>query len=147
MGKRGGSIRLQKGSGKVSQPSEAAIERQKYLAEMAPLLSKKVELPVDTGNIKVGFTLKGNKHLYSDTFGRAKGFTKADLKDLEKALANSSFVSSSALSKPRKDGITKFYYYKDSSKKLYYNVAERITKRNGILHKTRFLYSVTSKIK
>ena len=143
MGKRGGSIRLQKGSGKVSQPSEAAIERQKYLEEMAPLLSKKVELPVETGNIKVGFTSKGNKHLYSDTFRRAKELNKDDLKNIDIALQNSTYIKSAPINKPRKDMITKFHYFKDQQKELYYNVAEVVEKGSV----SRFLYAITGKLK
>ncbi|MDR1884601.1 MAG: hypothetical protein LBR26_17780 [Prevotella sp.] len=67
------------------------------------------------------------------------------MKNLDKDLADAVYVSSSGLGKKRKDGITKFYYFKDSSKELYYNVAEvKRPKPDGTPQVTRFLYSVTN---
>jgi hypothetical protein len=99
-------------------------------------------------DIRVGFTTKGNRHLYSDTFGRTKGLKKEDLKDLDKALANSTYVKPAKDSKGRKDGITDFYYFKDKNKNLYYNVAGMKRKDpKGVIQKSYFLYSVTERIK
>jgi hypothetical protein len=119
------------------------IERKKYLDEMKPLLKKEVEKEADGKTFFVKFNSKGNKHLYSDTFNRAKALDKEDLKHLDVALQNASFVTSASISKPRKDDITKFYYFKDNKNELYYNVAEDV--KSGKVH--RFLYSVTSTIK
>ena len=129
--------------------SQSAIEKEKYLKEMEPLLSVKVIKKIDNSkSIKIGFIKKGNKHLYSDTFGRTEGLQKSDLKNLDKALDKAVFVRSAVLSKGRKDGISKFYYFKDENKKLYYNVAERRRKRtDGSEEIYRFLYSVTATIK
>jgi len=143
MGKNEGGVRELKGSGKTSQPSQAATERKKYLAEMKPLLSKKVKMPTDTGTINVKFTSKGNKHLYNDMLKRTQELNKTDLKTIDVALQNSTFVKSATLSKARKDMISKFYYFKDQQKELYYNVAEKVNK--GIV--SRFLYAVTRKLK
>jgi hypothetical protein len=57
-------------------------------------------------------------------------------------------VKSSEITKPRKDSIRKFYYFKDKNKELYYNVAEETstTEKGKQIHK-RFLYSVTKNIK
>ena len=110
---------------------------------MRPLLKKRVIKTVCGRPIVIGFNSVGNKHLYSDTFGRAKGLNKEDLKNIDKALAKATYIKSAPLSKPRKDGISKFYYFKDSDKRLYYNVAEM---RRG-KHVFRFLYAVTDRIK
>jgi hypothetical protein len=117
----------------------SAFEREKYLKEMESLLDKRVSKDTNEGNIAIGFTKKGNKHMYSDTLGRAKDFQKDDLTNLDTSLQNAIFVKSVLLSIKRKDDITKFYYFKDKDREFYYNVAERV--RKG--HYDRFLYSIT----
>ena len=69
------------------------------------------------------------------------------MKRYDIALENSSFVKSAQLGKERKDNITKFYYFKDKSNDLYYNVAERIYRHKGIEHVSRFLYTATKNMK
>ena len=120
-----------------------ARARAKYIAEMRPLLKKRVTKKVGGEDIVVGFSTAGNRHIYSDTFGRAKGLKKDYFKNIDKALAKAAYVKSAPLSKSRKDGISKFYYFKDCGKRLYYNVAEV---RRG-KHVSRFLYSVTDRLK
>lgn len=125
-----------------AEKSVQAKLREKYFAEMKHLLEKKVTKQVEGKEIKIRFTIKGNKHLYSDTFGRAN-YQKEELKKLNKKLEKAKFVKSSKISKPRKDNITKFYYFKDEKDEIYYNVAEETKKGNFL----RFLYSITNKIK
>lgn len=133
---------------KEHQKSKQAIERKKYLNEMKPLLEKSVEKQTDSGIISIEFTKKGNKHLYNDTLGRTKVISKDDLKKLDVFLKHASFVKSANLYKVRKDNITKFYYFKDKDKELYYNVAEeRIKLKDGKETVHRFLYSITSSVK
>jgi len=131
------------GQNNTSGKSATALLKERYLAAMSPLLSVKIGKTTHDGDIMVRFTKYGNEHLYSDTFGRAKGFKKDDLLTLDKALSKSAYADSAALSHPRKDKITKFYYFKDKNKNLYYNVAEEVKKG----HYKRYLYSVTNKIK
>ncbi|GHV69897.1 hypothetical protein FACS1894199_19130 [Bacteroidia bacterium] len=104
---------------KEEKKSAAAELKETYLQQMKPLLSKTVTKTTDEGEIVVKFSRKGNKHLYSDTLGRAKGLKKDDLNELDKALRESDFVKSSPITKARKDDITKFYYFKDKNKALY----------------------------
>lgn len=66
--------------------TERAIERTHYLHEMEPLLKVKYEKPIEDRMIKVGFSTYGNKHLFSDTFGRSKVLEKEDLVSLDKVL-------------------------------------------------------------
>jgi len=133
---------------KIVEKTAATIEREKYLKEMEILLDKKVVKRIDGGSISIGFTKKGNKHLYSDTIMRVEGVSKNDLKKLNTSLRKSVFVKSAELSKKRKDDITKFYYFKDKNKELYYNVAERVKMDNdGRYDISRFLYSITNSIK
>jgi hypothetical protein len=132
----------------TTEKSKTARERTKYLGEMKPLLKKKVKKEADGKTINIGFRNNGNRHIYSDTFGRAKELNKKDLKNLDKALSKSTFVKSAPLSKNRKDGISRFYYFRDASKKLYYNVAEKGERMdNGKRIKKYYLYSVTGNIK
>ena len=127
---------------KQAEKTLQAKLRKKYLQEMEHLLEKAVYKTVENKEIKIRFTKKGNKHLYSDTFGRAN-FEKEELKNIDKKLQKADFIKSSEISKQRKDNITKFYYFKDGKKQIYYNVAEENKKGNFL----RFLYSITNKIK
>ena len=125
--------------------SERAIERTHYLHEMEPLLQVKHVKPIEDGSIKVGFSTYGNKHLFSDTFGRSSVLTKEDLKDLGSILESSTFMSESVLTHPRRDNITHFYYYKARlhGRAVRLNVAKEVRFRpNGKPRTTYFLYSV-----
>ena len=134
----------------IQREAEKSLQaklREKYLNEMKPLLKTVIHKKVKDKEIKIRFTKKGNKHIYSDTFGRAK-FDKQELKNIDKRLQNAVFVKSSKLSKQRKDNIVKFYYFKDKNGELYYNVAEeKFQKNDGEIYLNRFLYSITNKIK
>ena len=125
--------------------SERAIERTHYLHEMEPLLQVKHVKPIEDGSIKVGFSTYGNKHLFSDTFGRSSVLTKEDLKDLGGILESSTFMDESVLTHPRRDNITHFYYYKAElhGRAVRLNVAKEVRFRpNGKPRTTYFLYSV-----
>jgi hypothetical protein len=125
------------------------MERERYLREMEPLLGKKICKEIrHSKSICIGFTKKGNKHLYSDTLGRTKDLQKDELKNLHLSLEKAVFITSAPLMKDRKDGIVKFYYFKDNVNELYYNVAEKIRiHKNGKISLFRFLYSITNKIR
>ncbi len=132
------------------QKTELARERTHYLHEMEPLLKKKVTVDGNGHPIKVGFNKYGNKHLYSDTYGRSSGLQKDDLRNLDKILENAVFVKKVGLSKERNDNIKRFYYYKTTlhGKTIYLNVAEEdFTNKHGNIWHTRFLYSVTDNLK
>ena len=125
--------------------SQRAIERTHYLHEMKPLLKVKHEKPVGEGTIKVGFSTYGNKHLFSDTFGRSKVLEKDDLASLDKVLHKATFIESSPLTHPRTDGIDRFYYYEGEirGKKVRLNVARKADRKdNGFIRITHFLYSI-----
>lgn len=131
--------------------SQAAIERKHYLREMQPLLRKKVTLEIDGKSKTVEFSKEGNKHLYSDTFGRSSVLKKEHLSKLDKVLEQATYVSTSeGLSHDRKDKIKRFYYLKGTidGKTVYLNVAETdfTTNKGKVVHDC-FLYSVTDKIK
>lgn len=97
-------------------------------------------------NISIGFTSYGNKHLFSDTFRRSKTFQRGDLLNLPNLLRTSKYVSSSGLSKERKDKIKKFHYFKAQlhGNQVFLNVAEESNNRKV---GRRYLYSVTDKMK
>lgn len=137
-------------AGDISK-SQAAIERKHYLREMKPLLKKKVTLDMDGISKTVEFSKEGNKHLYSDTFGRSSVLKKEHLAKLDKVLEKAVYVkTSNSLSHERKDKIRRFYYLKAEvdGKTVYLNVAETdfITDKGKVVHDC-FLYSVTDKIK
>ena len=125
--------------------SERAIERIHYLHEMEPLLKVKHEKPIEGGTIKVGFSTYGNKHLFSDTFGRSKVLEKDDLASLDKVLRKATFIESSPLTHPRTDGVDRFYYFEGEirGKKVRLNVARKADRKdNGFIRITHFLYSI-----
>lgn len=131
--------------------SQAAIERKHYLREMQPLLKKKVILEIDGVKKNVGFRKEGNKHLYSDSFGRSSALRREHLATLDKVLAESTYVKSSdSLSHERKDDIRQFHYFKGKidGKTVYLNVAEFDSKNaKGMVSTKYFLYSITDKIR
>jgi len=92
--------------------SQTAIERTHYMHEMKPLLSRSVEKTIEGRRLSVGFTKRGNKHLFSDTFDRTRIVRKEDLKDLATYLENAEYIGDSALTHPRADYIQHFYYFK-----------------------------------
>ena len=125
--------------------SERAVERMHYLHTMEPLLKKSVTLKTENRNIRVGFTIYGNKHLFSDTFGRSSVLTKDDLAKLDKVLAVAEFIESSPLTHQRNDGIERFFYYEAivRGKKIRLNVAKKVWKqKSGYIQESYFLYSV-----
>lgn len=125
--------------------SERAIERIHYLHTMEPLLKKSVTLGTEDRDIRVGFTTYGNKHLFSDTFGRSSVMTKDDLAMLDKVLETANFIDSSPLTHPRNDGIDRFFYYEATirGQKVRLNVARKVKIRKDGRHiTTHFLYSV-----
>ena len=125
--------------------SQRTIERTHYLHEMQPLLKVKHEKTSSEGTIKVGFSTYGNKHLFSDTFGRSKVLRKEDLASLGEVLEKAVFIESSPLTHPRTDGIDWFYYYEGEirGEKVRLNVARKADRKdNGFIRKTYFLYSV-----
>ncbi len=130
---------------------QAAIERKHYLREMKPLLKKKVMLEVDGTPRNIGFRKEGNKHLYSDTFGRSSVLKKEHLVTLDKVLKQSSYVDSSQeLSHERKDNIRRFHYFKGKidGETVYLNVAEFDSKNaKGMVSTKYFLYSITDRIR
>ena len=125
--------------------SERTVERTHYLHTMEPLLKKSVTLGTEDKDIRVGFTKYGNKHLFSDTFGRSSVMTKDDLATLDKVLETASFIDSSPLTHPRSDGIDRFFYYEATirGQKVRLNVARKVKIRKDGRHITiHFLYSV-----
>lgn len=125
--------------------SERAIERTHYLHTMEPLLKKSVTLNTEGKDIRVGFTTYGNKHLFSDTFGRSSVLTRDDLATLDKVLETAIFIDSSPLTHPRNDGIERFFYYEATirGQKVRLNVAKKVWKqRSGYIQESYFLYSI-----
>lgn len=126
--------------------TQRAIERKHYVdREMRPLLRHSKIMPTEDDHIKVGFTQYGNKHLFSDTFGRSSILTKDDLASLNRLLDNATFIESASLSHPRRDGIQRFYYYKASIREhdVRLNVAKQVYSRpNGQNEVRYFLYSI-----
>lgn len=127
------------------EKTERAIERTHYLYKMKPLLKKFEMLKTDSKDIRVGFSADGNKHLFSDTFGRSSILKKEDLESLDKVLKTATFIESAELSHPRKDKIDRFFYYEAEIRghKVRLNVARKVDKKsNNFIRITHFLYSI-----
>lgn len=125
--------------------SQRAIERTHYLHEMEPLLQKKVEKTVNGKNMNIGFTKDGNKHLFSDTFGRTRIVSKEELKNLDSYLERAEYVDDSALTHPRTDNVEHYYYFKVriNGKWARLNVAKEVHRQpNGKVQIKNFLYSI-----
>lgn len=125
--------------------SQRAIERTHYLHEMKPLLQRTVGKSVNGRNINIGFTKEGNKHLFSDTFGRTRIVNKEDLKNLDAFLEQAEFIDDAALTHSRTDNIEHFYYFKVriNERWIRLNVAKEVTRReNGYIRIKHFLYSI-----
>lgn len=125
--------------------SQRAIERTHYLHEMEPLLEKNITKSVEGQNLTIGFSQYGNKHLFSDTFGRTHIVSKEDLKNLDSYLENAQYIDSSPLTHERTDGIEHFYYFKSKINERWVrlNVAKKVERyRNGRTYTSYFLYSV-----
>lgn len=78
------------------------------------------------------FHAYGNKHLFSDTFGRSKILTKDELKNLDSLLANAVYEGESGLTHPRNDDIQHFYYFKTSLREheIRLNIAKKVMEDN-----------------
>ena len=127
------------------EKSATAIERTHYLHEMEPLLRVRHEKPIYNGTINVGFSTHGNKHLFSDTFGRSRVLSKEDLKDLGTLLEGSTYIDDADLTYPRADNIEHFYYYKAElhGRIVRLNVAKEVKHRDsGHITIKYYLYSI-----
>lgn len=125
--------------------SERAIERSHYLHEMEPLLKKKVAKVVEGKNMNIGFSKEGNKHLFSDTFGRTRIVRKEDLKELGKYLEQATYIEHADLTHTNELNIEHFYYFKVRihGKWVRLNVAKQVRiRRNGQVQTQYFLYSI-----
>ncbi len=129
-----------------AEKSAIAVERKHYLREMQTLLGRRCEKSVgDDTSVSVGFSTYGNKHLFSDTFGRSRVLTKDDLKNLDELLANATYLDDSELTHPRNDNIEHFYYFKTTlrGREIRLNVAKQVeTDPRGRTRTSYFLYSV-----
>lgn len=125
--------------------SQTAIERTHYMHEMKPLLSRSVEKTIEGRRLSVGFTKRGNKHLFFDTFDRTRIVRKEDLKNLATYLENAEYVGDSALTHPRTDNIEHFYYFKVqvNGRWVRLNVAKEVKQRpNGFERVSHYVYSI-----
>lgn len=125
--------------------SERAIERTHYLHEMEPLLKKKVAKVVEGKNMNIGFSKEGNKHLFSDTFGRTRIVSKDDLKELGKYLEQATYIEHADLTHTNDLNIEHFYYFKVRihGKWVRLNVAKQVIRKDsGYFRIKYFLYSV-----
>ena len=82
------------------------------MREMKQLLRIKHTMPtMEEGvNIRVGFTTRGNEHLYSDKFGRSKVLRKEDLKELDRLLRVATPIADHPVE--HNYNIKHFYYYR-----------------------------------
>ena len=127
------------------EKTQRAVERTHYLHEMEPLLKKSVAKTAGDKNLNVGFTKYGNKHLFSDTFGRSSILRKDDLASLDEVLKGAEFIDGSALTHPRTDDIVHFYYFKAQIRGLWVrlNVAKQVYRRpSGQVEIRYFMYSI-----
>ena len=124
--------------------------RHFYKRKMQKLLSVSVPKQITSQTIRVSFTQYGNRHLYSDAIGRNQVLQRSDLLNLDDALKRSHYLKTTPSFKPRKDGIDKFHYFETliHGSRVYLNVAEKkIVGNDGHVRLSRFVYSITDKMK
>lgn len=127
--------------------SFVAVAKSFFLKKMATFYPVKIEKEVEGKTLKIGFCRYGNKHLLHDAFGNKKSFNRGDLLNLPSLLTKAVYVKSSPITKPRKDNITKFHYFRTRvrGEYVYLNVGEETSKSGKV--KRRYVYSVTEKIR
>lgn len=142
-----------KKSPKRKSPTKEERNREKrkyHLGKMASLKRVKVQKDVGDRKVNVGFNHAGNKHLYKDTYKPSTHLHREDLPKMDRILRGATYVKTSGLYKPRKDGIVRFHYFRTRlhGSTTYLNVAEtEKTMKNGKLRTRRFLYAVRGRIK
>lgn len=128
----------------------SSITRKFYLSKMAKFIGLKIKKTLEDGSsINVVFTKIGNKHLYSDTFGRSRILQKGDLLMLPSILDKATHIKSSKLSKERDDNFTHFHYFRVRlhGKYVFLNVAQETKEGKRKYHIKNILYAVTDRIK
>jgi hypothetical protein len=132
----------------TTKESKNDNRRKELVNKMERLLTRHIIMPIEKGkSINVGFNRKGNRHIVNDFLKKINGLSKNDLLKLPDYIRTSEFVKPSELYKDRADNITRFFYYYDKNKNLYYNVAKTEEKtKKGRVNKSYFLYSVTKDI-
>ena len=125
------------------------MKREEYIDAMQPLLKKSlIRYAGNNKHIKIKFSKKGIAHIANDVLTKKLGISKAELSKLDNHLRDATYIKSSSLHKDRSDNVKRFYYFKDKSRNLYYNIAEsRVKLENGRETIHRFLYSITNNIK
>lgn len=130
--------------------TQRAIERKHYVEkEMAHLLQERTEKQVaNNETIKVSFSKDGNKHLFSDTFGRSHVFVKDDLKNIHDILRGATYLGEAERDTTRSHSnpYEHFYYFKAILREqaIRLNVG-KLVKTNGRTGRTivkYILYSV-----
>ena len=130
--------------------SNSAIQKTHYIKkEMAHLLQEQIEKEVSQNRtIKVSFNKDGNKHLYSDTFGRSRIFTKEGLKNVNNILSASTFLGEAErdTSRSHSNPYEYFYYFKAilRDQQIRLNVGKLVETNNasGRISVKYILYSV-----
>ena len=125
--------------GKTDMSSSVGRKRERYIEAMQPLLKKSVIRYVGNDkHINIKFNRRGIEHIADDILNKKIRISKRELSKLDDFLRDAIYIKSSGLYKDRKDGITKFYYFKDKNKDLRYVIAEEVYKG----HHRIFLYSI-----
>lgn len=124
--------------------SQTAIERKHYLHEMEHLMTNKHQKTLRDGRkIKVQFTTDGNKHLFSDTFGRTRRLQKEQLKDLGDILDRATYDDEAFPEPGHSNDYEYFYYFIDPILNIRLNVGKRtIRRRDGFIFAKYILYSI-----
>ena len=128
--------------------TKAQVYRDFYKPRLNKLLPKKYTKTTPSGNVEVGFSKYGNKHLYNDAVKGHAGLQKIDLMRMHKLLDKAEYHSESGLHKQRKDDFDYFYYFKVRlhGKEVLLNVGREVNVKEGRQPIVRYiLYSVTKK--
>jgi len=133
---------------KDKEKSRSAQLRKHYLFKMERLLGQKHLLDANGKTIQVGFTKKGNKHLYSDALARSRVLQTDDLEHLDKLLKKAKYVGEQTLTHERKDSYERFLYFEVElrNKTIRLNIAKDVREaKSGQIKTSYVLYSINDK--
>ena len=115
-----GKVRTQFTKTTTLSRSKSKIYRDKYKPHLDNLKQYHFRKQTPQGDIIVGFSGYGNKHLFNDAWIESGGLQKSDLPKLHILLMKATYAGEAPLKKQRTDDFNHFYYY---SVKLHGKIA------------------------
>lgn len=133
---------------KDKQKSHEAKLRKHYLYKMERLLDTKHALDAGGKTIQVGFSKKGNKHLYSDAVSRSRILKRDDLEHLDQLMKKAKYVGENELTHARKDAFERFLYFEVElhGRTIRLNIGKSVVEKPNGKNKVEYtMYAINDK--